>query len=178
MQETRVWSLSCKIPWRRKWLPLQYSWLENPMDRGVWWASVHGVTKESDGLVTKGQHAADTSDLPMSLFLIKLFECFVAGKKYHRSWLLISAKHLSDYATFYFFIYQLMHIWGCFCFWAIMNNAAINISVWVFTWTYASFVFVIHLRKEWHSWIIIPIYNCLRNYQTISQSSFTILHSH
>jgi len=25
--------------------PLQYSWLENPMDRGVWWATVHGVTK-------------------------------------------------------------------------------------------------------------------------------------
>ena len=25
--------------------PLQYSCLENPMDRGGWWASVHGVTK-------------------------------------------------------------------------------------------------------------------------------------
>ena len=25
--------------------PLQYSCLENPMDRGVWWAAVHGVTK-------------------------------------------------------------------------------------------------------------------------------------
>ena len=25
--------------------PLQYSCLENPMDRGAWWASVHGVTK-------------------------------------------------------------------------------------------------------------------------------------
>ena len=24
--------------------PLQYSWLENPMDRGAWWAVVHGVT--------------------------------------------------------------------------------------------------------------------------------------
>ena len=23
--------------------PLQYSCLENPMDRGVWWATVHGV---------------------------------------------------------------------------------------------------------------------------------------
>ena len=23
--------------------PLQYSCLENPMDRGVWWAIVHGV---------------------------------------------------------------------------------------------------------------------------------------
>ena len=25
--------------------PLQYSSLENPMDRGAWWAAVHGVTK-------------------------------------------------------------------------------------------------------------------------------------
>ena len=28
--------------------PLQYSCLENPMDRGDWLATVHGVTKESD----------------------------------------------------------------------------------------------------------------------------------
>ena len=28
--------------------PLQYSCLENLMDRGVWWATVHGVAKESD----------------------------------------------------------------------------------------------------------------------------------
>ena len=25
--------------------PLQYSCLENPMDRGAWWAAVHGVTE-------------------------------------------------------------------------------------------------------------------------------------
>ena len=24
---------------------LQYSWLENPTDRGAWWAIVHGVAK-------------------------------------------------------------------------------------------------------------------------------------
>ena len=28
--------------------PLQYSCLRNPMDRGAWWATVHGVKKESD----------------------------------------------------------------------------------------------------------------------------------
>ena len=28
--------------------PLQYSCLGNPMDRGAWWATVHGVAKESD----------------------------------------------------------------------------------------------------------------------------------
>ena len=27
---------------------LQYSCLGNPMDRGAWWATVHGVRKESD----------------------------------------------------------------------------------------------------------------------------------
>ena len=25
--------------------PLQYSCLENPMDRGAWWATIHGVTE-------------------------------------------------------------------------------------------------------------------------------------
>ena len=28
--------------------PLQYSYLGNPMGRGVWWATAHGVAKESD----------------------------------------------------------------------------------------------------------------------------------
>ena len=30
--------------------PLQYSYLKNPMDRGAWWATVHGVTKSHTGL--------------------------------------------------------------------------------------------------------------------------------
>ena len=34
-----------KIPWRRKWQPLQYSCLENPMDRGPWWDEFYGVKK-------------------------------------------------------------------------------------------------------------------------------------
>ena len=28
--------------------PLQYSCLENPMDRGTWWAILYGVTKSHD----------------------------------------------------------------------------------------------------------------------------------
>ena len=31
--------------WRGNGNPLQYSCLENPMDRGAWWATVHGVAK-------------------------------------------------------------------------------------------------------------------------------------
>ena len=33
--------------------PLQHSCLENPMDRGAWWATVHGVTTVGHDLMTK-----------------------------------------------------------------------------------------------------------------------------
>ena len=45
-----------KMPWRkRNGNPLQYSCLENPMDRGAWQARVHGVTKVKHDLATKQQ---------------------------------------------------------------------------------------------------------------------------
>ena len=34
-----------KIPWRRKWQPTPVFLLENPMDIGAWWATVHRVAK-------------------------------------------------------------------------------------------------------------------------------------
>ena len=39
-----------KISWRSKLNPLPYSCLENPMDKGPWWAAVHGVTKSQTRL--------------------------------------------------------------------------------------------------------------------------------
>ena len=36
--------------------PLQYSCLENPMDRGAWRATVHGVTRVGHDWVTKQQN--------------------------------------------------------------------------------------------------------------------------
>ena len=33
--------------------PLQYSRLENPMDRGAWWATAHGMARGRHNLVTK-----------------------------------------------------------------------------------------------------------------------------
>ena len=33
---------------------LQYSWLKNPMDRGTWWAAVHGIAKNRTQLITHG----------------------------------------------------------------------------------------------------------------------------
>ena len=37
--------------------PLQYSYLENPMDRGAWQATVHGVTKSQTQLKRLGTYS-------------------------------------------------------------------------------------------------------------------------
>ena len=43
----KLWEFSPTKPASREGngTPLQYSCLENPMDRGAWWAAVHGVAK-------------------------------------------------------------------------------------------------------------------------------------
>ena len=42
-----------KIPRRREWLPTPVFFLENPMDREPWWATVYGVTTTGYDLATK-----------------------------------------------------------------------------------------------------------------------------
>ena len=77
MRETWVQSLGYKHSYRLHWIytyihthtgegngtPLQYSCLENPMDRGAWWAAVHGVatswTRLSDFTFTFHFHALE-----------------------------------------------------------------------------------------------------------------------
>ena len=44
-QETRVQSLGWEDPGEGNGNPLQYSCLENPIDRGAWQTTVHGVAK-------------------------------------------------------------------------------------------------------------------------------------
>ena len=39
-----------KISWRRAWQPTLYSCLQNLMDRGAWWATILGVTKNQTRL--------------------------------------------------------------------------------------------------------------------------------
>ena len=39
-----------RFPGGRNGNPLQHSCLDNPMDRGAWWATVHGVTKSQTRL--------------------------------------------------------------------------------------------------------------------------------
>ena len=51
----------CQLHGEGNGTPLQYSCLENPMDGGAWWATVHGITKSqtrlSDFTFTFHSHA-------------------------------------------------------------------------------------------------------------------------
>ena len=53
MQETGVQPWIGKIPWRRKWQPTPVFLPGKSMDRGDWWATVHGVARVRHDLVTK-----------------------------------------------------------------------------------------------------------------------------
>ena len=44
---------SGRSPGERKSYPLQYSGLENPMDRGAWRALAHGVSKSRGGHLSR-----------------------------------------------------------------------------------------------------------------------------
>ena len=46
-----------KIPWRRARQPTPVSCLENPMDRGAWWATVHSVPKNRTCLKWHSMHS-------------------------------------------------------------------------------------------------------------------------
>ena len=45
IRDTSLLPGSERPPGVRQDNPLQYSYMENPMDRGAWWATVHGVTQ-------------------------------------------------------------------------------------------------------------------------------------
>ena len=65
------------IPCRWNGNPLQYSCLENPMDRGTWWAAVHGVAKSWTWLSTNAHLSVCLSVClsihPSHIFLIHSF---------------------------------------------------------------------------------------------------------
>ena len=49
-RDTGSISGSGRSPGERNGNPLDYSCLENPKDRGAWWVTVHGVTKNQTRL--------------------------------------------------------------------------------------------------------------------------------
>ena len=63
----RVWSLGQKdCPGGGHGNPLQYSCLENPMDRGAWRATVHSVTKSRTRLKQLSMHTSRVQNRSIS----------------------------------------------------------------------------------------------------------------
>ena len=59
--------------------PLQYSCLENLMDRGAWWATVHEVTKSQ--IMT--EHEDDDHSLLFTISSNKIFLVFLSKKFFY-----------------------------------------------------------------------------------------------
>ena len=70
--------------------PLQYPCLENSMDRGAWWATVHGVTKSWTRLTVQFSHSVVSDSLqPM--------DCSPPGSSVHG---IFQARKLEWFAIF------------------------------------------------------------------------------
>ena len=69
-----------RSPGEENGYPLQYSWQENPMDRGAWWATIHGVTNSSTQLRNKHLRYA-VEIIGNKLILLTCFECVVGRSR-------------------------------------------------------------------------------------------------
>jgi len=72
--------------------PLQYSCLKNSMDRGAWWATVHGVTKSWTQLSNWHFHCIARNE--QSLDKLKMYTRFILPKP-------VSPTFLKYYGTFW-----------------------------------------------------------------------------
>ena len=75
---------------------LQYSYLGNPMDRGAWWATVHGVSRVRHNLVTK----------PPTLDFISTTLPLTINPNNFSS----ISRHLTSLAHFYPWLWQLLPV--------------------------------------------------------------------
>ena len=68
VQETQAPSLSGRPPGGGNGNALQHSCLENPMDRGAWWAIIHGVVKELDMTERARAHTHTHTEITLTLY--------------------------------------------------------------------------------------------------------------
>ena len=89
VQKTWVQSLGWEDPWEGNGSPLQYSCLENSMDREAWWASAHGVLQSQTQL--RDSHTNVGSQHYICLICATLYFEFSVHRKYsHHKTLCVS----------------------------------------------------------------------------------------
>ena len=69
--------------------PLQQSCLEHPMDRGAWWATVHGVTEEQDTTQRVNNNNRGLLSCTLLVWIILVLQT-VLQWAYHQVFLLFS----------------------------------------------------------------------------------------
>ena len=95
MKETQVWSLSRdqRSPGEGNSNLLWYSCLENPMDGGAWWATVHGVARVGHDVATEPTshpgpitlHSAAIFSLSQQMYQISIALVYVSEPDHPRS---------------------------------------------------------------------------------------------
>ena len=153
MHETQVQSLDQEdlLEKGRNGNSLHYSCLGNPIDRGDWWATVHGVEKEMDTT----EWLTHTS----------VFRSFLMMKYYSIAWICHNC----------WSIQQNEWIFGCFYVLVTMGNTAINIHVQVlFEHVFISLDRIPRngIAKSYDT----SLFDFLRNYLAVFQNGCTIFH--
>ena len=115
--------------------PLQYSCLENPVDRRAWWAAVHRVAQSQTRLKRLSMHACigEGNGNPLQYSCLEnprdrgAWWAAIYGVTQSRTWLKwLSSSSNSSSSSWC--------ILRPFYFEAIMNNTAITICVHIFVW--------------------------------------------
>ena len=75
-----------RFPGEGKGNPLQYSCLENPMDRGVWWVRVHGVTKSQTRLSDSYTHIHIGTPCGSTSYILVLHTPQIQGDRSSCTW--------------------------------------------------------------------------------------------
>ena len=120
-------SLSLAL-WECNGNPLQYSCLENPMDRGAWWAAVYGVAQSRTWLSDFTSYISFVQGEICAEFFVCLFVFLIMGKSEWGSnpvcwWL----------GMYLFFVCCLDEVFCTGCYWWL-GDATSYIQVVSFVW--------------------------------------------
>ena len=125
-----------KIPWRKRWQPLQYSCLENPMNRGAWQATFYGLQRVRQDWTEKETHWTQSWACSLCIYTLTMWISF----------------HLSCF--FFLFHLKLLNsllLWITYAFYQVMatrlfyrfNSDEQPCEVWLYTLKLISIFYII-----------------------------------
>ena len=163
-----------KIPWRRNGNPFQYSCLENPMDGGACWATVHGVAKSWTRL-SNFTHSLNMPWLKDITFQVPRQYCSLQ----HRNLLLSPVASTSGCCFWFCFISSLflelfLH-WSPVAYWVPTDLGSSSSSALSFCLFIVSMGFS---RQEYWSGLLCPspVDHLLSELSTMTNPSWVALH--